>query len=385
MKVALLNGEWYPNTGGGIVHVDELATRLAENHNCDADIIVKENDVDDSFVYTSENVNLVQISTAISKFRPLNELQYILLILKYVHKDDYDIVHAHTNVTAFPLQVLRIFDDSATVLTVHGASLDFEVTYTGSILDSVYTSLRRMLLERFTYDGIISVSDELADTLSKYHKKVEYIPNGVAVDDFPAPEDSGNKEILFVGRLRPKKNPVDIVEAMEEVTSDHPESSLHIVGTGPLEEEIIRTAVASEIEDSVTVHGRVSDEELHDLYRRCSILVLPSKWEGHPLVLLEAWAAGMIVIGTNVEGIREFLSDKRFGKLVSLNDPDELASAINSSLAQPAALNENGTEARRFVREKYDWDATVSQTYYLYKELVTDVGKSETEKHGTVR
>ncbi|WP_273837543.1 glycosyltransferase family 4 protein [Halococcus sp. PRR34] len=385
MKVVLLNGKWYPNTGGGIVHVDELATRLAEDHNCDVDIIVKESDVDDSFVDTSENVNLIQIPTSISKFRPLNELQYILSILRYVHKGDYDIVHAHTNVTAFPLQLLRIFDDLATILTVHGASLDFEVTYTGSILDSVYTSLRRMLLEKFTYDGIISVSDELADALSEYHRKIEYIPNGVAIDDFPAPENSGSKEILFVGRLRPKKNPVDIVEAMEEVASDHPESALHIVGTGPLEEEIKRTAVASGIEDRVTVHGRVSDEELHDLYQRCSIFVLPSKWEGHPLVLLEAWAAGMIVIGTNVEGIREFLSGKSFGKLVPLNDPNEIASAINSSLAQPTTLNQNGTEARQFVREEYDWDATASQTYDLYKELITNGSKSETEKQGAVR
>lgn len=370
MKVALLNSEWYPKTGGGVIHVHELATRLVKNHGCEVDIIVKKTGYESGSLELPEQITVVQVPRTDSRL--LNEIRYTATVLDRARQQEYDVVHSHTNMSTFSLQILHLFNDKVTILTVHGADLNFKVTYADSSLDSVYTFIRRIILRRFTYDGVISVSKELRSVLSKHHGTVEYIPNGVSVDEFPLPDGYGNKEILFVGRLRPKKNPTDIVKAMNGVIAENPDASLHIVGTGPLQNRIEQVVADQEVDEVVTVHGRVSDDELHELYRRCSVFVLPSDWEGHPLVLLEAWASGMTVIGTDVEGIREFLNKVDYGELVPLDTPDQLATAISSALSHPDQLKQNGEQAREFVRKNYDWDTTVQRTFDLYQQLSTD-------------
>ena len=377
MKVALLNSEWYPKTGGGVVHVHELATRLVKNHSCEVDIIVKETSYDSESPELPKQITVVQVPRTDSRL--LNEIRYTATVLDQARQQEYDVVHAHTNMSAFPLQMFHLINNKATVLTVHGADLDFKVTYADSSLDSVYTFIRRIILRRFTYDGVISVSKELRSVLSNHHRTVEYIPNGVSVDEFPSPDGYGNKGILFVGRLRPKKNPADIVKAMKNVIAENPDASLHIVGMGPLRSRIEQTVVDQGVDEAVTVHGRISDDELHELYRRCSVFVLPSDWEGHPLVLLEAWASGMTVIGADVEGVREFLEGVDYGELVPLNAPDQLATAISSALSRPDELKQNGEQAREFVRENYDWDTTARRTFELYQQLSADTEHNSTK------
>jgi glycosyltransferase involved in cell wall biosynthesis len=199
---------------------------------------------------------------------------------------------------------------------------------------------------------------------------VEYLPNGVDVDAFPVPGPGpASDELLFVGRLRPKKNPDDIVRALPRVRQTHPGAVVHLVGTGTLRERLAELVDDRGLSEAVRIHGRVSDGQLQKLYRRCSVFVLPSDWEGHPLVLLEAWASGMVVVGTDVEGIREFVQDTDYGELVPLGDEIQLAETITSLLSHPEQTATRGRRAREYVAENYDWDATAHRTYDLYQSL----------------
>jgi glycosyltransferase involved in cell wall biosynthesis len=373
MNVALLNTNWYPQTGGGIVHVEELAKRLGRDHGCDVDILTQETSCDpvEGKSRFPDGVSLTQISGTDSRFRIANELRYTVGVLNHVRGSDYDIVHAHTNTATFPLQFLRFSDEVKTLLTVHGAHLDLSVTFTGSALDYVYTAVRRVILKHFDYDALISVSSELSDVLSPYHENVHFIPNGVNVEEFPEPGEYEEKSILFVGRLRPKKNPQDLVRAMTVVLDEHPDATLDIVGEGPLYDEIKQLTDQLSVSDNVIIHGFVDEQTLYDLYNRCSVFVLPSDWEGHPLVLMEAWASGQPVVGSNVEGIREFVSEG-YGELVPLNDSEALGETLSELFVDMDALEELGVDARSFVESEYSWNTTVDQTYRLYRELLAD-------------
>lgn len=371
-RVALLNGNWYPQTGGGIVHVDELARRLVAEHGCEVDIITKRTAPEDDR-QVPDGASLAQIAGTDSSFRPLNELRYTSGVVDYVRQREFDIVHAHTNTATFPLQMVGLLDDARTVFTVHGANLDLSVTFTGSVLDYVYTAIRRTILQRFRYDAVVSVSRELADVLSSHHERVRFIANGVDVNAFPDPAGYGNKKLLFVGRLRPKKNPTDIVRAMRHVTERHPDAMLHIVGEGPLYDDVTDSVRQFGLEEHVTVHGYVDDKTLHQLYEACSMFVLPSDWEGHPLVLMEAWASGQPVVGTNVEGIREFV-DEGYGELVPPNDPEALGETLSELLANRDTVATMGTDARSFVKSEYSWRSTVEKTYKLYCEMLATAG-----------
>lgn len=368
LHIALLSGVWYPTAGGGVVHARELAERLATNHDCTIDILTKVQDAR-ADVSLPDDVNVIHIPGTNTAVRPLNEVRYTVGVIRHVRSHEYDIVHAHTNTATFPLQVLRVISDVPVLFTIHGSDLDFSVTFTDSGLDVVYALVRRLILKRFQYDAIISVSAELTDVLESYHTRVEHISNGVDVADFPESAGYGDQEILFVGRLRPKKNPDDAIRAMETVVERHPAAKLHIVGTGPLRETVEQAVVQTGLENSVTIHGRVSEEQLLELYERCSLFVLPSEWEGHPLVLLEAWASGMIVVGTDVEGIREFVEPGSNGELVPLNDPPSLGETIGALLDTPPDLEERGSRAREHVATNFRWDDTVAKTYDLYRSL----------------
>jgi len=368
IRVALVHGSWYPQTGGGIVHVDELASRLASEHGCEVEIFTKWT-APENERQVPEGTILTQIPGTDTPYRLLNELRYTRKVVNQIRTKDFDIVHAHTNTATFPLQIIHTLDDAKTILTVHGADLNLSVTFTGSKLDYIYTVIRRTILQRFRYDGVISVSSELAEVLSNHHNMVRFIPNGVDIDSFPEPNGYGHKELLFVGRLRPKKNPKDIVEAMGYITENHPTAKLHLVGEGPLQGEVAKTAERLNLDNNITVHGFVDEAKLKQLYEQCSIFVLPSDWEGHPLVLMEAWASGQVVVGTDVEGIHEFVTEG-FGELVPLNDPRELGETVSDLLENPDMLERLGSGARNFVEEEYSWDITVMQTCGLYMKLL---------------
>lgn len=368
IRVALLNGNWYPQTGGGIVHVDELGRRLVQEHGCDVTVITKQTLDTGADFELPEGMNLKQVQGTDSSKRIWNELRYFIGILSQVKSNEYDIVHGHTNTTAFPLQLIGAVSDAKSILTVHGANLDLSVTFAGSRLDIAYSYARRLILKHFRYDAVVSVSDELREVLSEFHPVVRFIPNGVNVNDFPMPSGYGEKQILFVGRLRPKKNASDAVRAMAIVREEHPEAVLHIVGEGPMREDIEATIERVGLRENVVMHGYVDDEALYELYGRCSMFVLPSEWEGHPLVLLEAWASGMVVVGTNVEGIREFMDD-RFGELVPLNDSKALGQTLSQLLEDSRNTEERGVVAREFVQCEYSWESTVERTYELYRDL----------------
>ncbi|RLM60006.1 glycosyltransferase, partial [Halorubrum sp. Atlit-26R] len=149
MNIALLTTTWYPDTGGGIIHVKELANRLVDDYDCSVTIITKSGGGNkEAMSDISKSVSIIRIPGTNSRFRPLNELRYTAGVLRHVVKNNYDIVHAHTNTATFPLQILNL-GDYLTVITVHGAQLDLTVTFTDSILDPIYSFTRQLILQRF--------------------------------------------------------------------------------------------------------------------------------------------------------------------------------------------------------------------------------------------
>lgn len=356
--------------GGELVHVQEVAERLATYHDCTIDIYHLH---DTPVQSTADGLTNYRIADAFGS-GGLAELAYNADVVRRIRSGDYDVVHAHSYTATFATQFLRLFGETPVVYTAHGAALDFSVRYAGPPYDYLYTALQRLLMKRFTYDRIATENHELKGVLETYHDTVEYIPNGVDVDVFPEPTGFDTKELLFVGRLRPKKNVDDAIAAMESIVSEHPSAHLHIVGNGPLEGALADQADSRGIADSITMHGYVArhSEELLDLYRRSSLFLLPSDWEGQPLVLLEAWASGIPIVGADAVGIREFVRKTGYGTVTPLNDPERLAATVVDLLDRPDQLRTWGEEARAHVARRYSWERIAARTYETYRKVEDD-------------
>ena len=196
------------------------------------------------------------------------------------------------------------------------------------------------------------------------------LPNPVHVGE-PARDGREPATLLFLGRLdrRHNKGVFDLLEALVLVRRSHPDARLIIGGEG---EDLARVQSAVGhlgLTQAVQFAGWVTGVEKDALMRRATLLVLASYQEGLPLVLLEALATEMPVIGTRVGGIPYAVRDGVDGVLVPVGSPPALAEAIGRLLRDPAARARMGAEGRQRVLEVFSIPAVGAAVDRLYLSL----------------
>jgi glycosyltransferase involved in cell wall biosynthesis len=168
--------------------------------------------------------------------------------------------------------------------------------------------------------------------------------------------------VLFVGRLAVEKNVRLLLEALAG-TSGRFETTL--AGEGPLAGELRQQAASLGLDD-LHFHGRADGEDLRNLYRAADIFVLPSKSEGGlSLALLEALAAGLPVVATDLATSREIVVHGENGFLVAPDDPAELAAAL-LEIVDDADRYERMSRMARKLAEQYRWDAVRDDFERMY-------------------
>ena len=202
------------------------------------------------------------------------------------------------------------------------------------------------------------------------------IPNGIAVG--PAAQGSrltqrsaDAAEVLIVGRLVPQKGIPVLLEAARTVLRSHPRARFTLAGDGPLRLELEAQAKRLGISQQVRFLGTVRDTP--ELLARCDLFVLPSLWEGMPLSLLEAMAAGRPAVATAVSGSAELILDEETGLLVPPGDAAALAAAMARLLEDPATAEAMGTRARDRVRREFSLERMVESTHTLYCNLLAEL------------
>lgn len=143
-------------------------------------------------------------------------------------------------------------------------------------------------------------------------------------------EPRSRPEVLFVGRLEPRKGVDVLLSAWPAVLARIPAARLHLVGKD-LGGYSARAAATA----GVVVHGRLGDQALDDLRRTCLVQAIPSRFESFGLVALEAWADGLAVVGSRTGGLTEVVGDA--GRLVPPDDPAALAAGLTEMLDPPVA------------------------------------------------
>ena len=211
-------------------------------------------------------------------------------------------------------------------------------------------AMRRIVLDEYGIDG----------------ERVRVIPNYVDTDLFrPARERPAGKRICFIGRLVEQKNLFALVEALEGLDVE-----LVIIGDGhlrrPLEEEARRRGL------SATFLGSRPHAELAEILNGSLMFVLPSHYEGHPKVLLEAMSCGLPVVGADVPGICEVVRHMENGYLCDPR-PESIRRAVTALLGDPALRGRLGNEARRFVVENCSLDRIVEEERVLIEGLLGEL------------
>ena len=171
---------------------------------------------------------------------------------------------------------------------------------------------------------------------------------------------------LFFGSWLSRKGSGELISAGGRLLQNHPHATLTLAGIGGAAADV-REAFPPETRSRVQPIASIrGDAALLDLYRRHSVLVLPSFYEGQPLVMLEAAASGLALATTGVCGMLDFVDHGVEGLLVEPGNADELLHALDQ-LASDAALRQRLGEAGRIRAQRHGWDAVARTVEHAYR------------------
>jgi glycosyltransferase involved in cell wall biosynthesis len=200
------------------------------------------------------------------------------------------------------------------------------------------------------------------------------IPNGVLApggDAAPGAARSIDAEltVLYVGRLRTRKAVAVLLEAMSALGRRRPDLRLVIAGDGEQGAALRRRAAQPDLQGRVEFLGSLPRATIAEWYRRAAVLCLPSTYEGFPVTIVEAMAAGLPVVATRVAGVPEAVEEGRTGLLVPPEEDEALAAALEALLEDIDLRRRMGRAARTVFERRFTIDVVTAAHLALYEQI----------------
>jgi len=195
--------------------------------------------------------------------------------------------------------------------------------------------------------------------------KILVIPNGIDPDAFePHRYSNAPRHIMMIACLREEKRIDVLVRAMPRILARYPDARLTLAGDGTCRDSLMELVQELGVRDRVAFLGH--REDVPALLQEADVFVLPSRSEAFPNSIMEAMAAGVPVIASDVGGIPELVRDGVTGRLVPPGDVDALANALLALLDNPRQVEEFGRAGRGTIQQTYSFDRMVEQFQTLY-------------------
>jgi glycosyltransferase involved in cell wall biosynthesis len=286
-----------------------------------------------------------------------------------MRRESIDVVHAHMPRASVPGAIVaRLARVPVVISHEHGSTLEGK---------TMRRFLDRNVVARMS-TVVLAVSEwdrrQLIELQGMPPERIQVFSNGIVTPPEEGPDvrpelgvPEGLPLIGSVGRLYEQKGYEYLVEAVAVLKRRGRRLRCLILGLGP-EEQRLRDLIAElDVHEEVQLTGRRADAI--DVVRALDVAVLPSRWEGSPLVVMEYMALGAPIVATAVGGVPEMIEDGVHGLLVAPQDPEALAAGIERVLADRALGRRLGAAARSRQRERYDLSVVEHRLEQLYVEL----------------
>ncbi|MGB7240813.1 MAG: glycosyltransferase, partial [Sulfitobacter sp.] len=241
-------------------------------------------------------------------------------------------------------------------------------------------------ISSFGHDATVAVSQTVADAAARAwlipRKRLHVIQNGIRLQRFDAsgtPDAALKAQVLgaattdgpliiCVARLVWFKGLHNLIDALPNIQSFDPKVRVLCVGDGELRQTLEDQARRLGVGHMIVFAGERGD--IPKLLKISDLFVLPSVSEGLPISLLEAMAASLPLVATDVGGIPELIENGKTGCLVPSNDSQALGHAILSFLEDPAKMRLAGAGGRALLEARFSQTSMVRKTENLYRELI---------------
>lgn len=365
MKVAVLGIRGFPNVQGGIeTHCENLYPRLAKK-GCQVVVFTRKPYLDPA-IDTYQCVKLIPLGCPKNKY--LEAFLHTLFGVFAAKKIRPDILHIHAIGPSLFVPVARLLGLKV-VMTNHGP--DYRRKKWGKLAKAIL-KLGERLGSKWA-NGVICISELIADDIrEKYDRDTMVIPNGVFLpqiseNDYALRKHNLNrgKYILSVGRFVPEKGFSDLIEAFNTVRLD--KWNLVIVGRADHEDSYsLKLKDKASKNNNIILTGFLTGELLSAIYSHAGLFVLPSYYEGLPIVLLEAMSYGLSCIASDIPANRNVeLNQSRY---FTPGDVKALATKIKHFTSDPLSVKQKRTQMK-MITKKYNWEVIADKTLEIYRQV----------------
>jgi len=336
LKLLMVTPRYFPLVGGVENHVAQVARLLAP----DANVTVLTTDTTGELP-ESEIVDGVKI-IRVRAWPRERDYYFAPKISRVIRDGDWDLVHVQSYHTAVaPLAMLAALRAGIPyVLTFHGGGHSSRVR---QAFRGLQWQMLRPLFARA--HKLVAVAEFEADKFSAVLRiprdRFVVIPNGSDLSTMEVEAErrraGGRPVIASVGRLERYKGHQRVIEAMPAVLREIPGSSLRVIGSGPYQSELQQLVERLGLTNSVRIESipASSRQTMAQTFVWCSLFVLMSEFETHPLAVIEALELGVPALVADTSGLRE-LAQRGLARSVPLDvTPEELAREILDELANP--------------------------------------------------
>lgn len=309
------------------------------------------------------------------KVNPITDLRVFLKLLNHIRKYRYDLIHAHASKPGFLTRMAAMWTSVPVLYSPHNFAF-----HEGS---KPFIALIVVLLERlaalFT-THIIAIANHERDLALHYKvgnpSLYSVVHTGIEADRFTLQVDSSaikqsigissdSLVVGVVGRLASPKLPLEFLQVAAKVHKKSPNTHFVWVGSGPLLAEAERLSVDLRLADFVHWLGERND--VPSLLRAFNCLVLPSRWEGFPLVVLEAFASEVPVVATENLGTSEIIESGLNGWLSPVGEIDTMSEQILDMLVDLGKAKKICRQGKKQVDEVFTFERMISSIESIYR------------------
>lgn len=323
---------------------------------------------------SDDNISAFSFGSKLNKVPFLGYIYLFYKILVLAKEEDIDLfVNVWAHYLILPsIFAARIFNKKFLARVV-GAPIRRVVEnepFYKKVLRSIGLAVEKMSLN--LADGVHLVSESLREEYSKRGvdpDKMSVISLGVDTRVFKPLEklENNRKKLIFVGRLVKNKRVSDLIRILKLVREEM-DVELVVIGEGPEKEKLKDFTRKIGFDDVVRFPGYVEHEELPSLYNSSSLLVLPSKSEGLPNVVLEAQSCGLPFLARDIQPL-QILAKEGGGKAISFNNYEEVAAEIVDILSDEGRLKEMGKKGRKYINENHSLEQAKEEYMELFYSL----------------
>ena len=365
LKIGIVTPYGYPNPGGVNEHVRHTQDALRELGH-EVWILTSKYGRERT---TDDNVIRLGTGWAIPANGSVGRVTFGLGLNRQARavlaEHDFDILHFHEPFVPFLSPALLGASRTVNIATFHAFG-GFSPSYW------LGRHAARGLVPRL--HGRIAVSGAARHFISRYFPgDYRIIPNGVDIDRFARAEpiDSlrdGVLNILFVGRLEERKGLIHLLRGYHRIRKRHVDARLLVIGSGPRMRDYRRFVATRRIRD-VEFLGRLDDEEKARYFASADIFCAPATGqESFGIVLLEAMAAGLPIVASDIHGYKNVVTRNQQALLVEPKNHRAIAAALYKLARDPELRNRMG-ESGRDKAPEYDWVHVTQQLVEYYREV----------------